>query len=157
MGVHTSWKDLEDSNQELASNGRRLLYQGSTIASAFLATVAPDNGPRVHPVFPVLSDGELWLFVVNLSPKYRDLVRNQGFALHTMPTTAGGEEFYVRGHGEHMQNDETKASVVAATDGVQGGQEFEALIRCSLTTVLYTKWDNWETSQAWPNYTKWCP
>ena len=73
--TNNSWKDLETTDKDLAAAGRRLLYQDPDIASAFLATVAPDGGPRVHPVFPVLALGELWLFVVNISPKYRDLVR----------------------------------------------------------------------------------
>jgi hypothetical protein len=72
-----------------------------------------------------------------------------------MPTNEGGEEFYIRGHGELIENSDTKTRVVAATKGVQGNQEFEALIRCGLKTVLYTKWDNWGTSETWPNYTKW--
>lgn len=155
MSKRVSWKDFEASNQDLAGNGRRLLYQDSDIASAFLATTAPDNGPRVHPVFPVLALGELWLFIVNLSPKYRDLLRNGWFALHTMPTSAGGEEFYIRGHAEHIEAPDTKAAVVAATNGVQGGQEFEALMKCRLKSVLYTQWENWGTAETWPNYTKW--
>ncbi len=54
MISHVAWSQLESSDPELAEAGRRLLYQGSNTASAFLATVAPDGGPRVHPVFPVL-------------------------------------------------------------------------------------------------------
>ena len=51
MRKNTSWMHLEASNKDLAEIGHRLLYQGSDIAAAFLATLAPDNGPRVHPVF----------------------------------------------------------------------------------------------------------
>ncbi len=155
MSTYTSWTHLEASNKDLAEVGRRLLYQGSDIAAAFLATVAPDNGPRVHPVFPVLALGELWLFVVNSSPKYRDLIRTKWFALHSMPTPRGGEEFYIRGHAELIESPDTKAQVVAATNGRQGNMEFEALIQCSLLSVLYTKWDDWGTANAWPSYTKW--
>jgi hypothetical protein len=72
----SSWGEFETASPALAGTGLRLLYQGSDLASAFLATVAPDGGPRVHPVFPVVSGGQLWLFIVNMSPKYRDLVRN---------------------------------------------------------------------------------
>ena len=155
MADKGSWTHLESSNPELADTGRRLLYQGSDIASAYLATVAPDNGPRVHPIFPVLGLGELWLLVVNMSPKYRDLIRNSWFALHSLPTEKGGEEFYVRGHGELIEDQDTRARIVAATDGRQGTQDFEALIKCSMQSVLYTKWDNWGTAETWPNYTKW--
>ena len=133
----------------------RLLYQGSDLASAFLATVAPDGGPRVHPVFPVVSGGQLWLFIVNMSPKYRDLIRNGRFALHSFPLPEGGEEFYVRGRAEHIVDAAAKKEVVAATDGRQGSLDFEALFRCTLQSVLHTKWKDWGTKSTWPSYTKW--
>ena len=132
-----------------------LYVTGSETASAFLATVAPDLGPRVHPVFPVLAFGQLWLFIVNMSPKYRDLIRNAWFALHTLPTRAGGEEFYVRGHASEIEDTELTGRVVLATDGRQGSSDFEALFRCTLQNALYTQWDRWGTAQAWPHYTKW--
>jgi hypothetical protein len=70
------WGAFAGESPELAGIGRELLYQGADHASAFLATVAADRGPRVTPVFPVLTEDELWLFIVNLSPKYGDLRRN---------------------------------------------------------------------------------
>ena len=100
----SSWGEFETASPALAGTGLRLLYQGSDLASAFLATVAPDGGPRVHPVFPVVSGGQLWLFIVNMSPKYRDLVRNGRFALHLFPLPEGGEEFYVRGRAEPIED-----------------------------------------------------
>ncbi len=151
----SSWGEFETASPALAGTGLRLLYQGSDLASAFLATVAPDGGPRVHPVFPVVSGGQLWLFIVNMSPKYRDLVRNGRFALHSFPLPEGGEEFYVRGRAEHIVDVAAKKEVVAATDGRQGNLDFEALFRCTLQSVLHTKWKDWGTKSTWPSYTKW--
>ena len=151
----SSWGEFETASPALAGTGLRLLYQGSDLASAFLATVAPDGGPRVHPVFPVVSGGQLWLFIVNMSPKYRDLVRNGRFALHSFPLPEGGEEFYVRGRAEHIVDAAAKKKVVAATDGRQGNLDFEALFRCALQRVLHTKWKDWGTKSTWPSYTKW--
>ena len=150
-----TWTALETARPSLAAHGVRLLYQGAELASGFLATVAPDGGPRVHPIFPVLADGELWMFIVNLSPKYRDLVRNGRFALHTMPTPEGGEEFYVRGTAVEVTDDATRRRVVEATAGRQGGAEFEALFRCRIESVLYTQWDGWGGDSPWPAYEKW--
>jgi hypothetical protein len=155
MTAYKRWGDFAVESPDLVEVGHRLLYQGSAIASAFLATVAPDQGPRVHPVFPVLALGDLWLFIVNLSPKYRDLCRNRWFALHTLPTAEGGEEFYLRGYADEVTDQTTKDSVVAATNGRQGSSDFEALFRCEPKSVLYTKWDNWGTAEAWPSYSKW--
>lgn len=155
MRLQKRWIDLERESPELSASGLRLLYQGSETASAFLATVAPDRGPRVHPIFPVVASGDLWLFIVNISPKYRDLTRNQRFALHSLPTPEGGEEFYVRGRAIEVTDAQTRAGIVSATGQRQGRSDFEALFRCELSSVLYTKWDNWGTSEAWPNYRKW--
>ncbi|MCP5182738.1 MAG: pyridoxamine 5'-phosphate oxidase family protein [Pseudomonadales bacterium] len=136
-------------------DARRLLYQENEHASAYLATVAPDGGPRVHPVFPVLADEALWLFIVDMSPKYRDLLRQPHLALHAFPTVAGGEELQLRGIGEHVSDRETRSRIVAATGGRQGAHPFEALFRCRLDSVLVTRWENWGSAQAWPSYLKW--
>ena len=150
-----TWADFADESPELAEQGRRLFYQGSEIASGFLATVALDHGPRVHPVFPVLADGNLWLFIVKMSLKYADLVRSGKFALHTMPTAEGGEEFHIRGLANEIPDPALKAKVVEATQGRQGGHDFEALFQCHLQSVLYTKWENWGSAETWPVYSKW--
>jgi len=151
------WQDFEAAAPELAAAGRRLLYRGEEIASAFLATVAHDGGARVHPVSPVLAGGDLWLFVVDLSPKYRDLVANGRYALHTMLTPEGGEEFYLRGRAEAVPGADARAPVIAATGGRQGHLDFEALFRCHVESVLHTRWENSGTPQAWPTYAKWRP
>ncbi len=152
---HASWSVFAAAEPALAETGRELLYRGAPIANAFLATVAPDGGPRLHPVCPVLANGELWLFVVNMSPKYRDLVRNGRYALHAMPLPQGGEEFYIRGAVTEVADPATRAEITAATAGRQGTLEFEALFRCTLQSVLHTRWENWGTPQTWPTYTKW--
>lgn len=155
MSEHRSWAAFAAQAPDLAEAGRRLLYRDGETASAYLATVALDAGPRVHPVFPVLTDSELWLFIVNLSPKYRDLRRNGRFALHTLPTAAGGQEFHIRGSAFEVADPDTRNRVVAATDGRQGCHDYEALFRCELLSVLFTRWDDWGTERAWPNYSKW--
>jgi uncharacterized pyridoxamine 5'-phosphate oxidase family protein len=149
------WHHFESVSPQLAAAGKRLLYQGHDNASAFLATVAPDHGPRVHPVFPVLAEGELWLFIVNMSPKFRDLQSNPQIALHAFPTAQGGEEFHLRGIAGEILHVDVKAKVVAATGGQQGVHPFEALFRCRIDSALHTVWENWGTAQAWPNYHKW--
>ena len=91
-----SWHDFERQAPELAAYGRGRLSSGV----AYLATVRPDGGPRVHPVTPIIGD-ELYLFMEPTSPKGKDLVRDGRFALHcAVEDMSGGEgEFYVRGHG----------------------------------------------------------
>jgi hypothetical protein len=149
------WQQLVAQSPALAATGRRLLYRGGNVAAGYLATVAPDGGPRVHPVFPVLTSDDLWLFIVNISPKYRDLIRNERYALHSLPTASGSEELHLRGLAQEISDGPTKNKVVAATQSRQGTADFESLFRLSLTSVLVTEWENWGTSEAWPSYSKW--
>jgi hypothetical protein len=150
-----SWESFAIAAPRLAASGRRLLYGGEAIASAFLATVAPDGGPRLHPVFPVLAAGELWLFIVTMSPKYRDLRRNGRYALHALPPPGGGEEFFLRGDAVQVSDAAARAAVIAATAGRQGIHDFEALFRCSISVALHTRWEGWGTPAPWPTYEKW--
>ena len=58
-----TWNEFERQQPDLAGAGRRQLYQIG-IGLAFLATVRPDGGPRVHPVCPVISQAGLHLLIV---------------------------------------------------------------------------------------------
>jgi hypothetical protein len=131
------------------------LLRPSGLGVAFLATVRRDGGPRVHPVAPVLSGGRLFVFVVNLSPKYEDLLRDGRFALHALPPAEGGEEFYVTGHAAGIDAADVRAGVTAASGNRLGHMDFEVLFELSLRRVLHTKWWGWGTPQIRPEYRRW--
>jgi len=76
-----TWTEFERQQPALTGAGRRQLYQIG-IGLAFLATVRPDGGPRVHPVCPVISDAGLHLLIV-AGPKRQDLRRDGRYALHS--------------------------------------------------------------------------
>jgi hypothetical protein len=76
-----TWTEFEHEQPVLAAAGRAQLYQ-IPIGLAFLATVRPDGGPRVHPVCPVLSTDGLHVLIV-AGPKRADLRRDGRYALHT--------------------------------------------------------------------------
>jgi hypothetical protein len=72
---------------------------------AYLATIRPDGGPRVHPVTPIIGE-QLCLFMEPTSPKGKDLLRDDRYSLHcAVENSSGGEgEFYVRGHATLTDN-----------------------------------------------------
>ena len=82
-----TWADVAASAPELAERGERLLR---AFTLAFLATVRPDGGPRVHPVTITVHDGHLYAFLVQGTPKRADLLRDPRYALHSFPSFAGG-------------------------------------------------------------------
>ena len=69
-----TWNEFERQQPALAGTGRTHLYQ-SGIGLAFLATVRPDGGPRVHPVCPVISPAGLHVLII-AGPKQDDLRRD---------------------------------------------------------------------------------
>ena len=148
-----SWEAFAVAAPELAAAGRRLLGgDGSSVG--YLATVRKDGGPRVHPVIPVIAERGLYVFVVNLSWKYRDLLRDRRYSLHSAANERG-EEFYVTGPAKQQLDPELRAAVRAATGDRLGEHDFEALFELEIERVLHTQWENWGTANAWPRYEKW--
>jgi hypothetical protein len=107
------WSELARDVPELAAFGAARLLE----APAYLATVAADGLPRVHPVTPIVAPGGLYVFMEPTSPKGRDLRERRGYALHNgVPDTNGtGGEFVLRGEGVLVEDDAERADVVAAS------------------------------------------
>ena len=90
-----SWTEFERIEPALASAGRGLFYQFG-VGLAFLATVRPDGGPRVHPMCPLIADEGLFAFLIP-SPKRADLHRDARYALHSFPTDENEDAFSASG------------------------------------------------------------
>ena len=102
------WGEFASLRPDLADAGRQLLYQYG-VGLAFLATTRDDGGPRVHPMCPILTDGDLYAFIVP-SPKRHDLHRDGRYALHSFPADKNEDAFYLTGRGELISDhDTTKA------------------------------------------------
>ena len=90
-----SWSDFTAAEPTLAAAIRALLQQYGP-GMAYLATVRPDGGPRVHPLSPVITPDGLYAFVV-ASPKRHDLERDGRYALHSYPPEDSDDEAYLTG------------------------------------------------------------
>ena len=90
-----SWSDFVAAEPQLASAVRALMQQYGP-GMAYLATVRPDGGPRVHPVSPVITDDGFYCFLVD-SPKRADLERDSRYALHSYPPEQSDDEAYLTG------------------------------------------------------------
>jgi hypothetical protein len=98
MDGASTWGELSRARPDLTAGGRQLLYQHG-VGLAFLATIRPDSGPRLHPFCPLLTDDGMFGFIIP-SPKQRDLRRDGRFAVHSFPTPDNEDAFYVTGRCE---------------------------------------------------------
>lgn len=90
-----SWHDLRDARPELANAGQALLCpQGA--GRGFLATVRRDGGPRLHPIWPLLTEEEVFAFIIP-SPKQADLRRDGRYVLHSFPLEGNEDTFSLTG------------------------------------------------------------
>jgi hypothetical protein len=104
-----TWKEFAAAQPGLAEAGRSLLYQHG-VGLAFLGTVRPDGGPRVHPMCPLFHDGGLFAFIVP-SPKQADLLRDERFAMHSFPCPDNEDAFYVTGAASLVDSGSVRAVV----------------------------------------------
>jgi len=107
----TTWKEFAQQAPELAAFGKARF--GSEVA--YLGTVHPDGGPRVHPVTPIIGE-QLFLFMEPTSPKGKDLQRDPRYALHCSveDSGGGGGEFYVRGRAVLSDDPQLREEAIRA-------------------------------------------
>jgi pyridoxamine 5'-phosphate oxidase-like protein len=146
-----TWSTFEAAAPELATAGQRLLYQFGP-GLGYLATVRPDGGPRLHPICPIVTEGELWAFILRRSPKCRDLERDGRYALHTFPSAEKDDEFALTGRVERVDDDAARARAIEATTA-QVGEEEEALYRFDIHNALLAVYE--ARGVFPPAYAKW--
>src|SRR5918996_2344577 len=96
-----SWESFARAEPDLAARGRELLYQRGD-GEGFLATVAANGIPRIHPLNVGVRDGRLLVFIQGHSAKARDLEANPRYALHAHIDPVAPHEFMVRGEARVM-------------------------------------------------------
>ena len=138
-----TWTEFARQQPALADAGRRQLYQWG-IGLAFLATIRPDGGPRVHPVCPVISAAGLHL-LIKAGPKQRDLRRDGRYALHseTCPPPRHDDGFAITGQAGEVTDAVAirvvREQVLTERDGkVWPGFEEEAVFELVLERCLLT-------------------
>ncbi len=143
------WSDFEAAEPDLATAGRELFVQYG-VGLAFLATIRPDGGPRLHPMCPVLAEGGLFAFIVP-GPKQRDLLRDGRFAMHAFAPEQVDDEFVVSGTVTSVTDPELRGRLVAAyhTPVEPSWTAFEFDVRGALL-ARYRHRGDWP-----PRYTIW--
>jgi hypothetical protein len=113
MARMESWAAFARAEPEMAERGRQLLYQRGD-GEGFLATVAANGTPRIHPLNVGVKDDRLLVFVQGHSAKARDLEANPHYALHAHQEAAHPDEFMVRGQARLVTDAAVRAAAAAA-------------------------------------------
>jgi hypothetical protein len=146
------WADFEAAAPEMAAAGRGLLYQHG-IGLAYLATIRPNGGPRLHPFCPILAVGGLWGFINHRSPKGRDLLRDGRYAIHAFPNGRNDDELMIDGRAVVCEDEGIAAAVRAEYGATYQTPSEETLFELRIERVLVATYDD---SSTWPPvYTKW--
>ncbi|MBI2767739.1 MAG: pyridoxamine 5'-phosphate oxidase family protein [Chloroflexi bacterium] len=145
------WQQFEREAPGLAASGRWLLSQNSGVA--FLATVRKDGSPQLHPVMPHIAAGGLYVFIVDMSSKCGDLLRDGRYALHAIPAGPTNSEFLVSGHAVKVDDPDVRQHVITETG--RSVQEWETLFEFDIERCLGTEWANWGKEGTWPTFTRW--
>lgn len=97
-----TWREFEEGSPDLASLGASLLNR----KIAYLATIRKDGSPRIHPVRPIVGDGDLFIFIDRRSPKRNDLLRDGGYAIHcsVFETNGLSSEFMISGLAQEVDD-----------------------------------------------------
>jgi hypothetical protein len=108
----TSWGEFAAQAPELAAFGAARL----AIPPAYIATIRADGTPRVHPMTPIIGNGQLFVFMEPTSPKGHDLVARRSYSLHSSvaDTFGTGGEFFIRGEGTLAEDPESRVAATAA-------------------------------------------
>jgi hypothetical protein len=116
-----------------------------------LATVAGTDLPRLHPVTVGFVDGRLLVFMIDGSPKTRDLLDDGRYAFHARLDPAVPREFVVRGHARAVADADLRDRAVAVWpfDAADGYTLFELEVEHALLGERDSA-DDWP-----PRYRSW--
>lgn len=134
------WTPFAEQSPELARHGQRLLAEEH--GYVYLATVAADGSPRVHPVAPILSARGLFVAVSRRSPKLADLHGEPRTALHSTVVPPDDEEFSVRGVAREIDDEDDRRAAVSGARGGATLTDAMALFEVDLLEVGWTRWPN---------------
>ncbi len=153
-----TWGDFVRQRPDLATAGQQLFYQHG-VGLAFLATIRPNGGPRLHPICPLLGEPtDLTAFVID-SPKQRDLSRDGRYTLHSFPCPDNEDAFSITGTATLVDDQATREQLAdqfvaeRAAFGVPRPSASDALFRFDIVSCLLTRTSGHGDPN--PNHTVW--
>jgi hypothetical protein len=133
-----SWGEFAVAAPDLAEYGVKLLER----PIAYLATVRPDGGPRVHPFTPLIAEGRLLAAIPLHTPKGRDLLRDPRYMVHALPAESDGE-FSLRGTAR--QAEDRRAIAIRAAEATGAG----GLVESAQQDAIFEFDIDWVDTAVW--------
>jgi hypothetical protein len=118
-----TWAQFSEEAPNMAALGQRILRN---YGIAYLGTVRPDGGPRVHPVSPVVVGDHMYLGMMPDTPKRRDLDRDPRCVVHTLPGPMDSE-VCISARARRISDDEVDKLIATAP----------AHVRIARDTIMY--------------------
>jgi hypothetical protein len=148
-----NWAQFETEEPEMAALTRRLL---ENYRVAYIATVRPDGGPRIHPLTPVVLGDRLILGLMPATPKARDLRRDPRCSLHTLPGPHDAE-ICMAGRVERLSAAVVQDLVDTAPPHVRLAADTE-IVELRIDRVSCTVFENRsDEKRPFPIRTRWVP
>ncbi|MDX1435910.1 MAG: pyridoxamine 5'-phosphate oxidase family protein [Anaerolineales bacterium] len=148
-----SWKQFSAASPKLAQLAQAQIFQYG-VGLAFLATVRKDGGPRLHPVCPVISRENLYLFILPESPKLADLERNGHYAMQAFPQAKpDSDECYITGKAKRIDDPGVFSRVLS--DAKHPADPSEVLFELDIDRVMHTRWEGFGTPEYRSIHEKW--
>jgi len=146
-----SWGEFAAAAPELAERGAKRF----AIGFAYIATVARDGRPQLHPVTPLIAGGRLYIFAALSTPKARNLRRDGRYALHAV-LGKDDEEFLITGRAVVADTPETRALAYEAARAIGMTTKDDVLIELLIERAHWAVWEGLGTpdirkvSKRWP-------
>jgi hypothetical protein len=134
-----SWGALEEAAPEIARLGKERF---ETAGVALLGTLRADGSPRISPVEPFLTPGELLFGVMPWSGKARDLERDPRCVLHSAVTGSDAGEGELKLYGRAVEvEDEELRGVVPDAWWVSRPREDARVLSLAIEQAAFLSWD----------------
>ena len=147
-----SWLEFANTAPDIATSGLNLLAKNEV---AFLATVSKSGRPRIHPFAPKIVQGRLVAFIMDSSPKFRDLRDRKQYSIHMMPGPED-EECFLSGEAVSCDSELAFRDEAAAAMGFATGvDEHHILHEFFFDRALHTCWLDFGTENHRAKYTRW--
>jgi len=148
-----NWLEFSEAVPKMSAAARLLLDVQEV---AFLATVSASGRPRLHPFMPRIVDDRLVAFLMDDSPKQRDLANGGQYAIHTALADKD-EEMYLSGVAQPRDHD---VALRAAADVAMGfatgsADSHHILYEFLLDRALWTRWLDFGTPDHRPKRSTW--